>query len=122
MELARQSVKKRLVISLICVALALLGTVGLALTALKSLFVIMGILIPVTAFGYYGMVFFFAAYGRARAIARCVAAVNAGMLTLDEISVSARLKTGIVYRYLAVAISRRYLTDVALDNDGIVHI
>lgn len=122
MELARRSVKKRLIISLICVVLALGGTVGIALAALNSLFILMGVLIAVTAFGYYGTVFFFAAYGRARAIARCVAAVNEGLSTLDEISVRTRLKTRIVYRYLAVAISRRYLTDVALDNDGIVHI
>ncbi len=120
MELARRSVKKRLVISLICVVLAPVGTVGLALTAINELYFTMGILIPITAFGYYGTVFFFAAYGRARQIAKCVSAVESGSLSIEEISLKTRLKPGVVYRYLAVAISRRYLTDIALDNDGVI--
>lgn len=120
MKLVTRLVRNRLIISLCCVALAIVGTVAMALTALGGHYVAMGILIPFTAFGYYGIVFFFAAYGRARMMRACLLAVTAGNLSVEGISRCTGLKPKYVYRYLAVAISRRYIINLALDDNGLV--
>ena len=116
-------IKKRRLFRIIAIVSAVLGTVGIVMTAVfayKLLYFPMALAILLVANGFYGTPFYVLAYANAKLRIKVVAAILGGADSISAVAEETGLKEQYAHRATLYCIDHGYLSGYTLSDSNVV--
>lgn len=123
MEKAKRAEKVWFIHAVLALVYAFVGAPLIAVSILTGLYPLMGVFIAVTAYGAYGIVFYFLLFSRSKLAVKCVCAVeNEGLLSYSEIAEAMGVKESTCKSVISKCVGKRYLTGYGIGKETLVRV
>lgn len=123
MEKAKRAEKVWFVHAILALVYVFVGAPMIAVSIIAGLYPLMGVFIAVTAYGAYGIIFYFLLYSRAKSAVKCIIAVEEkGLLSYAEISEEVGLRVNACKAVISKCVGKRYLTRYGIGVDSLVKV